>query len=188
MHAFWLVLTYDLLEDRRIDDIIIKTFLILYYIKQIDCKLLCVCSVIDHRGCQNVIRISVTHSAAPLCATFLFLPHFDVICDLLLDRCMATWNLFVNYTTNWLLPNFSRSFEHRHPKDYVEKTSKFWDDLSSHKEQNKGNSRIIHSFVGLIYPNLIEEHCKFTVTENVLISVSVEPSFRGNPQNQESVS
>ena len=27
MHAFWLVLTYDLLEDRRIDDIIIKTFL-----------------------------------------------------------------------------------------------------------------------------------------------------------------
>ena len=26
MHTFWLVLTYDLLEDRRIDDIIIKTF------------------------------------------------------------------------------------------------------------------------------------------------------------------
>ena len=26
MHAFWLVLTYDLLEDRCIDDIIIKTF------------------------------------------------------------------------------------------------------------------------------------------------------------------
>ena len=26
MHAFWLNLTYDLLEDRRIDDIIVKTF------------------------------------------------------------------------------------------------------------------------------------------------------------------
>ena len=26
MHAFWLVLIYDLLEDRRIDDVIIKTF------------------------------------------------------------------------------------------------------------------------------------------------------------------
>ena len=26
MHAFWLVLTYDLLEDRRIDDDIIKPF------------------------------------------------------------------------------------------------------------------------------------------------------------------
>ena len=25
MHAFWLVLTYDLLEDKRIDDVIIKT-------------------------------------------------------------------------------------------------------------------------------------------------------------------
>ena len=32
MHAFWLVLTYDLLEDRRIDDVIIKTFLILFFI------------------------------------------------------------------------------------------------------------------------------------------------------------
>ena len=31
-----------------------------------------------------------------LCATFLFLSHFEVICDLLLNRCTATWNLFVN--------------------------------------------------------------------------------------------
>ena len=29
------------------------------------------------------------------CATFLFLPHFDVICDLLLNRRTAPWNLFV---------------------------------------------------------------------------------------------
>jgi len=42
-----------------------------------------------------VVRTSVTHSAIASCATFLFLPHFDVICDLLLDRCTATWNLFV---------------------------------------------------------------------------------------------
>ena len=50
----WLVLTYNLLEDRPIDDVIVKTFflpyiLILYYIKQIDFRLPCVCSVIDHR-------------------------------------------------------------------------------------------------------------------------------------------
>ena len=51
MHAFWLVLTYDLLEDRRIDDVII-----LYYIKQIDSKLPCFCSVIDHRGRQNLVE------------------------------------------------------------------------------------------------------------------------------------
>ena len=42
-----------------------------------------------------MVRTSVTHSAIASCATFLFLPHFDVICDLLLDRCTATWNLFV---------------------------------------------------------------------------------------------
>ena len=32
MQTFWLVLTYDLLEDRRIYDVIIKTFA-LYYSK-----------------------------------------------------------------------------------------------------------------------------------------------------------
>ena len=34
MNTFWLVLIYDLLEDRHIDDVIIKTFLkFFYYIK-----------------------------------------------------------------------------------------------------------------------------------------------------------
>ena len=46
----------------------------------------CVCSVIDRRRCQNVVGTSVTHSAIASCATFLFLPHFDVICNLLLNR------------------------------------------------------------------------------------------------------
>ena len=54
-----------------------------------------VCSVIDLRRRQNVVRTSVTHSAIASCAAFLFLPHFDVICDLLLNRRTATWNLFV---------------------------------------------------------------------------------------------
>ena len=40
---------------------------LLYYIKQIDSKLPCVCSVTDHRGRQNVVRTSVTHC----CASFL---------------------------------------------------------------------------------------------------------------------
>ena len=34
------------------------------------------------------------------CATFLFLPHFDVICDLLLNRSTAIWNLVVK----WIYP------------------------------------------------------------------------------------
>ena len=98
MHAFWLDLIYDLLEDRPIDDIIIKTFflniIILYHIKQIDSKLPCVCSEIDHSGRRNVVKTSVTYLAVPR------VPHFDIICDLLLSRCTATWNLFVNSHPN----------------------------------------------------------------------------------------
>ena len=30
-------------------------------------------------------------------ASLMLLPHFDVLCDLLLNRPMATWNLFVLY-------------------------------------------------------------------------------------------
>ena len=41
-----------------------------YYIKQIDSMLPCVCSVIDHRGRQNVVRTSVTHSATPRAPLF----------------------------------------------------------------------------------------------------------------------
>jgi len=52
----------------------------------------------------------VTHSAIASCATFLFLLHFDVICDLLKDRCTATWNLFVNFRVcqNGEGPTFAR--------------------------------------------------------------------------------
>ena len=42
----------------------LKLFLIPYYLKQIDSKLW-VCSVIDHRGRQNMVRTLVTHSAVP---------------------------------------------------------------------------------------------------------------------------
>ena len=74
---------------------ICSSLFLYYYIKQIDSMLPCVCSVIDHRRRQNEVRTSVTHSAIASCATFLFLQHFDVICDLLLNRRTATWNLFV---------------------------------------------------------------------------------------------
>ena len=84
---------------REIKQLLYVQDLILYYIKQIDSMLPCICPLIDHRGRQNVVRTSVTHSAIASCATFLFLQHFDVICDLVKDRCTATWNLFVKYTT-----------------------------------------------------------------------------------------
>ena len=84
----------------------LKLFLILYYIKQIDSKLPCVCSVIDYRGRQvslnlllhpcSVVNYIISDTlGCALCASFLFLPHFDVICDLLLNRRTAIWNPFV---------------------------------------------------------------------------------------------
>ena len=101
MHAFWLVLTYDLLEDRRIDDIIIKTFFnsLLYKTNrfQVAVRLF---SNISQRTSKCGENISVTLGCAS-CATFLFLPHFDVICDLLLNRRTATWNLFVKELIDW---------------------------------------------------------------------------------------
>ena len=45
----------------------------------------------------NRFQVAVRLFGCALCATFLFLPHFDVICDLLLNRRTATWNLFVKY-------------------------------------------------------------------------------------------
>ena len=38
----------------------------------------------------------VAHEAQPS-VSLTFLPHFDVLCDLLLNRRTATWNLFVLY-------------------------------------------------------------------------------------------
>ena len=59
---------------REIKQLLCVQNLILYYKKQIDFMLPCICPLIDHRGRQNVVRTSVTHSAIALCATFLSLP------------------------------------------------------------------------------------------------------------------
>lgn len=43
----------------------------------------------------------VTHSAAPFVSPFFFfLPHFDVICELLLNKRTATWYLLVKCIIN----------------------------------------------------------------------------------------
>ena len=63
--------------------------------KQTDSMLPCVCSVVDHRGRQNVVRTSVIHSDTPVVPLFLFLPHFDVIWDLLLNRRTAEHGIYL---------------------------------------------------------------------------------------------
>ena len=57
-------------------------------------------------NCGKDISDTVRYAS---CATFLFLPHFDVICDLLLNRRKATWNLFVLYNNEkpFLFQNFN---------------------------------------------------------------------------------
>ena len=55
-----------------------------------------VCSVIDHRRHQNVVKASVPHSPANRVPLLCFYNnHLDVVCDLFLNRRKATWNLFV---------------------------------------------------------------------------------------------
>ena len=53
-----------------------------YCIKQIDFILPWVCTLITHRGRQNMVRTSVTLPACGSWRTSLFLPCFDVICAL----------------------------------------------------------------------------------------------------------
>ena len=57
----------------------------------------CVSSVIDHMWRQNVVKTKAWHTGRYPSESLMFLPHFDVFCDLLLSRCTATWNLFVLY-------------------------------------------------------------------------------------------
>ena len=74
MHAFWLVLTYDLLEDRRIDDVIIRTFFSVYF-NSLFYK-------INRNRSQRTSKygknIGDTLGCAS-CTTFVFLPHFESI-------------------------------------------------------------------------------------------------------------
>ena len=105
MHAFWLVLTYDLLEDRRIDDVIIKTFFnsLLYKTNRFQVALRLFSNRSQRRSKCGTNK-KVAHEAQPS-VPLMFLSHFDILCDLLLNRHMATWNLFVRYTyeycKNW---------------------------------------------------------------------------------------
>ena len=88
MHAFGFFLTYDLLEDRHIDDIIIKTFFnsLLYKTNRFQ----------DHRGRQNVVRTSVTHSAMPRVPLFC---SYHILTSSVIYHSELTWNLFVKWTT-----------------------------------------------------------------------------------------
>ena len=58
--------------------------------KQIDSKMPYVCSVIDHRGRQNVVRTSVTHSAAPCMPLFC---SYHILTSSVIYYWTDTWQL-----------------------------------------------------------------------------------------------
>ena len=77
----------------------------------------CVCSVVDHRRCQNVVGTSVTY-----CTTIKFLSPFNIICHLLLNRRTATENLLVHqnnaqaqctWDVYWALTSITNILAHR---------------------------------------------------------------------------
>ena len=86
IHAFWLVLTYDLSGDRRSMEAQMTTYKTNRFI------LLWFCAVIDH---QNVVRMK-WHTLLRFKCYFFPLSKFDVNCVQLLTRCIATRNLFIN--------------------------------------------------------------------------------------------
>ena len=55
IHTFSVVLSYDILEDRYMDDVTVNNNLLFYLIKQVNSMLQRVC--IDHRRYQNVVLI-----------------------------------------------------------------------------------------------------------------------------------
>ena len=96
-----MVAIYDLFEAGRVNDLTVN-FLISFLNKTNRFHVaVCLFSNITHKTSKYGQNISDTHSPNGSCATFLFLPHFDVICDL----HAATWNLFVNLfqlQPNWI--------------------------------------------------------------------------------------
>ena len=78
--AFWFIHTYQM-EDRRTDDVI-NTY----------------ADDVINIGVDDVIYISDTLAWRLVCYSLVFLLYFDVICDLLLNRRTAAWDLFVKFT------------------------------------------------------------------------------------------
>ena len=70
----------------------LKLFKILCYIKQIDSKLPCVCSVIDHSGGQNVVRTKKWQSNLPVFFLTLHLATSQQYSYRIMNLKYSLWN------------------------------------------------------------------------------------------------
>ena len=89
--AFWLVLTYDQLEDRRMDDVINILLCLLDETNRFH-VVVRLCSYRSRVTSKCDKNKKVPHEVI---AKFVSDVLFDVFCDLLLNRRTMTWNLFV---------------------------------------------------------------------------------------------
>lgn len=82
MRALSMLLTYDLMKGRRIDDVSIIKILLFFHTKIMDSILPWVCSVIDHLRVKmwKEHLFSDTICIASGATFLLFLPHFDITC------------------------------------------------------------------------------------------------------------
>lgn len=90
IHAVWLVLTYNLSEDRHIDEI--TTTCIFHHTKQINSMLPWACSVTDHT--------SDTFCYTLMCS-FFFCTYHILTSSLIYYTTEATQNLFVKQTSSY---------------------------------------------------------------------------------------
>ena len=96
-HVFWLVSTHELLKDRLLDDVTINNILLRCRI--IQNRKVPLYRVSDQKQITADVKMWLEHQSRTqlccVCHFFFYLPFFDLICVLLLNRSTATWNLFV---------------------------------------------------------------------------------------------
>lgn len=98
IHAFWLILIYDVLRTNTQMTYPSTSFILLLCKTNRFHVTMSVNSNILLKTPKGGKTISDTLSYALSAALFVFWPQFDIICDLqlLLYRCTPTWNLFIN--------------------------------------------------------------------------------------------
>ena len=106
------------------------------------------------------------------CATFLFLPHFDVICDLLLKRRTATWNLFVNQM-RFSLPSRSCFLKLPNDRANVKWLLNNWELLESWLSQTIGNPELAEKGVKFL---IISANVFFSLDRIVMYPMSIKAS------------
>ena len=110
MHIFWLVLTYGQLEDKCINDFTINKILVFFFTWN-DWNGFYVAMILFSYRSHKTSKCGKNSSNTPVfpsCVTLVFLSHFDVICDLLLNKYVhvATWIVSNKSIFHWLRVNW----------------------------------------------------------------------------------